>query len=294
MDMDDLNYEPMKGPRPARSKRFRRGIYVLPSIFTTANIFCGFYAIISCMKGDFNAAAVAIGLAILFDGLDGRIARMTNSTSAFGLEFDSLADVITFGIAPAVLAFMWGIRSVVPVEGSHAAKNINQIGWVISFAYLICGAARLARFNIQSGTPELTAHLPRKKHFVGMPIPAAAAFIAAVVHFISGVFKFNSLTEWQVSAAWIAILAVLAFLMVSTIRYPSFKELDLRSRKPFVLVIGIALLIGAIYYYSEYVLLILASIYAFSGPFSKILGMLHPRRTIADRSPQEQTHRASS
>ena len=127
-----------------------------------------------------------------------------------------------------------------------------------------------------------------------MPIPAAAAFIAAVVHFISGVFKFNSLTEWQVSAAWIAILAVLAFLMVSTIRYPSFKELDLRSRKPFVLVIGIALLIGAIYYYSEYVLLILASIYAFSGPFSKILGMLHPRRTIADRSPQEQTHRASS
>jgi CDP-diacylglycerol--serine O-phosphatidyltransferase len=293
MDINDINPETPKESRPLRSKRFRRGIYVLPSLFTTANIFCGYYAIISSMKGDFDAAAIAIGLAILFDGLDGRIARMTNSTSAFGLEFDSLADVITFGIAPAVLAFIWGIRSVVPIEGSHAAKNIHQIGWVISFAYLICGAARLARFNIQTGSPAQTAQLPRKKHFVGMPIPAAAAFIAAVVHFISGVFKFNSLTEWQLSAAWIAILAVLAFLMVSTIRYPSFKDLDLRSRKPFVLVIGIALLIGAIYYYSEYVLLILASIYAFSGPFSKIVGMVHPRRTIPEHNPQEQSHRIS-
>jgi CDP-diacylglycerol--serine O-phosphatidyltransferase len=293
MDIEYLINEQQEESRPSRSKRFRRGIYVLPSIFTTANVFCGYYAIISSMKGDYDAAAVAIGLAILFDGLDGRIARMTNSTSAFGLEYDSLADVITFGIAPAVLAFMWGIRSVVPVEGSHAAKDINQIGWVISFAYVICGAARLARFNIQSGTPAHTAQLPRKKHFVGMPIPAAAGFIAAVVHFISGVFKFNSLTEWQLSAAWIAILGVLAFLMVSTIRYPSFKDLDLRSRKPFVLVIGIALLIGAIYYYSEYVLLIVASAYAFSGPFSKIIGLLHQRRTIPDSSPQGQTRHVS-
>jgi CDP-diacylglycerol---serine O-phosphatidyltransferase len=293
MDTNDINNDTLKESRSVRSKRFRRGIYVLPSLFTTANIFCGYYAIISSMKGDFNAAAVAIGFAILFDGLDGRIARMTNSTSAFGLEFDSLADVITFGIAPAVLAFMWGIRSVVAVEGSHAAKNINQLGWVISFAYLICGAARLARFNIQSGTPAHTAQLPRKKHFVGMPIPAAAGFIAAVVHFVSGVFKFNSLTEWQLSAAWIAILAVLAFLMVSTIRYPSFKDLDLRNRKPFVSVIGIGLLIAATYYYSEYVLLLLASIYAFSGPLSKFIGMVHPRRTIAEPSSQEQRHRVS-
>lgn len=290
--MNDFNIPP-KGSRGVRSKRFRRGIYVLPSLFTTANIFCGYYAIISSMKGDFNAAAVAIGLAILFDGLDGRIARMTNSTSAFGLEFDSLADVITFGIAPAVLAYMWGIRSVLPMEGSHAAKNIYQIGWVISFAYLICGAARLARFNIQSLTPAHPVGLPKKKHFVGMPIPAAAGFIAAVVHFISGVFKFNSLTEWQVSAAWIAIVAVLAFLMVSTIRYPSFKDLDLRNRKPFVSVIGIGLLIAAIYYYSEYVLLLLASVYAFSGPFSKVIALLRPRRTIPEHSPQEQTHHVS-
>jgi CDP-diacylglycerol--serine O-phosphatidyltransferase len=290
--MNDFNTPPTAS-RGARSKRFRRGIYVLPSLFTTANIFCGYYAIISSMKGDFNAAAVAIGLAILFDGLDGRIARMTNSTSVFGLEFDSLADVITFGIAPAVLAYMWGIRSVLPTEGSHAAKNIYQIGWVISFAYLICGAARLARFNIQSLTPAHPVGLPKKKHFVGMPIPAAAGFIAAVVHFISGVFKFNSLTEWQVSAAWIAIVAVLAFLMVSTIRYPSFKDLDLRNRKPFVSVIGIGLLIAAIYYYSEYVLLILASVYAFSGPFSKVITLLRPRRAIPEHSPQEQTHHVS-
>ncbi len=272
-----------------RNKRFRRGIYLLPSLFTTANVFCGFYAIISSMKGDFDSAAKAIGFAILFDGLDGRIARMTHSTSEFGLQFDSLADVITFGIAPAVLAYMWGIRPIAPVEGSHIAKNVQQIGWVIAFSYLICGAARLARFNIQSHTPTHPTGLPQKKHFVGMPIPAAAGFIAAVVHFVSGVFKFNNLTEWQPAAAWVLILAVLAFLMVSTIRYPSFKELDLRNRKPFVSVIGIGLLIAAIYYYSEYVLLVLASIYAFSGVLSKLIGWVRPRRVSPEPSPQHQT-----
>lgn len=282
-----------KETKPARNKRFRRGIYILPSLFTTANIFCGYYAIISSMKGDFDAAAKAIGFAILFDGLDGRIARMTNSTSAFGLEFDSLADVITFGIAPAVLAYMWGIRSVVPVDGSHAAKNIQQIGWVISFAYLICGAARLARFNIQSTSPAHPTGRPQKKHFVGMPIPAAAGFIAAVVHFVWGVFRFKNLTEWQLSSAWLVILAILAFLMVSTLRYPSFKDLDLRSRKPFVSVIAIGLLIAAIYYYSEFVLLILASIYAFSGLFSKMIGWLRPHRAISEPAPPEPTHHLS-
>lgn len=276
--------------RPVRNKRFRRGIYLLPSLFTTANIFCGYYAIISSMKGDFDSAAKAIGFAILFDGLDGRIARMTNSTSAFGLEFDSLADVITFGIAPAVLAYMWGIRSVIPIEGSHAAKNIHQIGWVISFAYLICGAARLARFNIQSHPPAHPTGLPQKKHFVGMPIPAAAGFIAAVVHFVSGAFKFNSLTEWQLGATWLVVLGVLAFLMVSTIRYPSFKDLDLRNRKPFVSVIGIGVLIAAIYYYSEYVLLVLAAVYAFSGLVSKLSGLMRSRRSVPEKTSHEQTH----
>lgn len=275
--------------RPTRNRRLRRGIYLLPSLFTTANIFCGFYAIISSMKGSYDSAAIAIGFAILFDGLDGRIARMTNTTSAFGLEFDSLADVITFGIAPAVLAYLWGIRPVIPVEGSHIAKNIQQIGWVIAFAYLICGAARLARFNIQSHTPSHPTGLPQKKHFVGMPIPAAAGFIAAVVHFIWGVFKFNDLTEWQLGLAWILILAVLAFLMVSTIRYPSFKDLDLRNRKPFVSVIGIGVLIAAIYYYSEFVLLLLACIYAFSGLFTKLISLLRPRRGATDHAPQEHT-----
>jgi CDP-diacylglycerol--serine O-phosphatidyltransferase len=279
-----------KESRAARNKRFRRGIYLLPSLFTAANIFCGYYAVISSMKGDFDHAAEAIGFAILFDGLDGRIARMTNTTSAFGLEFDSLADVITFGIAPAVLAYTWGIRSLVPVEGFHLVKTIQQIGWVISFAFLICGAARLARFNIQSHTPAHPTGRPQKKHFVGMPIPAAAGLIAAVVHFVTGIFRFKSLTEWQPSAVWLIVLAILAFLMVSTLRYPSFKELDLRSRKPSVTVIGIGLLIAAIYWYSEYVLLILATMYAFSGPFAKLFSWFRPRRTAPEQAPPGHTH----
>jgi CDP-diacylglycerol--serine O-phosphatidyltransferase len=279
--MNQENHE----SRPSRSRRLRRGIYLLPSLFTTANVFCGYYAIINSMKGDFDLAARAIGFAILFDGLDGRIARMTHSTSAFGLEFDSLADVITFGIAPAVLAYTWGIRSVLPVAGTHIAKNIYQIGWVISFAYLICGAARLARFNIQSNTPAHPGGLPQKKHFVGMPIPAAAGFIAAVVH-----FRYYPITQWQLGSLWLAILALLAFLMVSTIRYPSFKDLDLRNRRPFISVMGIGLLIAGIYYYSEYVLLILGTIYAFSGIFSRIIGWMRPHRAAAENAPREQTH----
>jgi CDP-diacylglycerol--serine O-phosphatidyltransferase len=282
--MEEIPFSTIQNPRGARNKRFRRGIYLLPSLFTTANIFCGYYAIINSMKGDFDLAAIAIGFAILFDGLDGRIARLTHTTSAFGLEFDSLADVITFGIAPAVLAFMWGMRSVVPIEGSHAAKNIHQIGWLISFAYLICGAARLARFNIQSPGSPHSAAIPRKKSFVGMPIPAAAGFIAATVHFVSGFFRFKSLTEWQLGAAWCVILGLLSFLMVSTIRYPSFKEIDLRNRKPFVMVIGIGMLIAAIYYYSEVVLLVLACIYAFSGPVSRLISWLRPRRTAPEQT----------
>lgn len=284
--MDD----PVSIPRAKGNKRFRRGIYLLPSLFTTANLFCGYFAIINSMKGEFDLAAQAIGFAILFDGLDGRIARMTNSTSAFGLEFDSLADVITFGIAPAVLAYMWGIRPVTPVEGSHIAKTIQQIGWVISFAFLICGAARLARFNIQSHTPSHPEGIPQKKHFVGMPIPAAAGFVAAVVHFVWGEFKFKSITEWQLAIAWVIILAVLAFLMVSTLRYPSFKEWDLRRRRPFVGVIGIGLLIAAIYLFSTYVLLLIAAIYAFSGPLAKLISWLRPRRGESEPAPQEQTH----
>lgn len=277
-------------PRGKRNKRFRRGIYLLPSLFTTANIFCGYFAIINSMKGDFDLAAQAIGFAILFDGLDGRIARMTNSTSAFGLEFDSLADVITFGIAPAVMAYLWGIRPVTPVEGSHIAKTIQQTGWVISFAFLICGAARLARFNIQSHTPSHPEGIPQKKHFVGMPIPAAAGFVAAVVHFVWGEFKFKFITEWQLAIAWVIILAVLAFLMVSTFRYPSFKEWDLRRRRPFVSVIGIGLLIAAIYLFSTYVLLIIAAVYAFSGPLAKVISWWRSRRGGPEPAQQEQTH----
>ena len=182
---------PSEHPRQARKKgRLRRGVYLLPSLFTVGTLVCGFYAILQTLRGAgllameadsrlaFDYAARAIGWAILFDGLDGRIARMTNSSSEFGREFDSLADVITFGLAPALLAYSWGVRPVERVLGSRFVERLPQIGWVVAFAFLICGAARLARFNIDAIKP--TAD---RRSFVGLPIPGAAGGIAAAVPF---------------------------------------------------------------------------------------------------------------
>ena len=134
-------------------RRQRRGIYILPTLFTIGTIFCGFYAVINAMKGEFDLAALALGFAVVCDGMDGRIARLTNSTSEFGVQMDSLADVITFGLAPAVLAYVWGSKSIAPTF-PPVAKHVQQIGWIVSFAFVICGAMRLARFNIHSTRPQ--------------------------------------------------------------------------------------------------------------------------------------------
>ena len=273
--------QPDPKPRLVRKGPFRRGIYILPSLFTVGTLVCGYFAILSTLKGTqmlaagigtalslvhFDNAAQAIGWAVLFDGLDGRIARLTNSTSDFGREFDSLADIITFGVAPAFLAYAWGVRSLEEVYGTQLVQHIRQIGWIITFTYVICGAARLARFNIDSSKGS-----GDRRYFIGLPIPAAAGVVAALVHWAK-----YPVNEWTFGIVWLGILAVLGFLMVSRVRYPSFKTLDLRRRRPYVAIIIIGLIVWAIWAFSEPVLLTIALTYTLSGPVARLASRFRP------------------
>ncbi|MBI2956092.1 MAG: CDP-diacylglycerol--serine O-phosphatidyltransferase [Acidobacteria bacterium] len=242
-------------------RRARRGIYILPSFFTVGNLLCGYYSILSSARGtvgDLDTAAKAIGIAVVLDGLDGRVARMSKATSPFGKEFDSLADVISFGIAPAFLALAWGLRGLDPSAAGNPnlVQHIYQLGWVATFAFVICGAWRLARFNIQA-TETANMGPPAHRYFVGMPIPAAAGVIAAVVHAVQ-----EPITEWSWAAAWLVLVSGLAYLMVSPIRYYSFKEIGL-GRSELVIIIG--LLVWLILLYSRVVLLLVAVSYLLSG-----------------------------
>src|SRR6266849_5383681 len=204
-------------------RRPRRAAYALPTLFTAGNVYLGFYALLEIFYGametvtavngahHFQIASIAIIVAVFLDGLDGRIARMTNTVSEFGREMDSLADCITFGIAPAVLAFAWGVEFVDPPERFINAEELRNAGYFFAFLYLMCGAARLARFNIQKNPVPKNPGRPDRKYFVGMPIPSAAACVAAVVYALSGA----PVHGWVVSVAWLALLALLSFLMVS-------------------------------------------------------------------------------
>src|SRR5213596_557848 len=231
-----------KEDKPPR--RFNRGLYILPSLFTTANIAAGYYAILQVTHVSvaepwhFDFAAKAIGFAVLFDGLDGRIARMTGTTSDFGRELDSLADVITFGIAPALLAWGWGFQQLSADFSAEVVTKLTQLGAIASFLFLVAGASRLARFNITVNPQPSNPGRPGKKYFVGMPIPAAAGVIAAVVHFSDG----EPVSSWWMALTWLLVVVALAYLMVSTWRFYSFKEIDLRSRQPFRLIIFFGLL----------------------------------------------------
>jgi len=247
-----------------RRRRLRRSIFVLPSLFTVGNIFCGYYAILSTMRGNYDHAAYAIGLAIILDMLDGRIARLTNSSTDFGLQLDSLADVISFGIAPSVLALVWGLS---------AAEY--RLDWTAAFTFTICGAMRLARFNVQAG------HL---KHFVGLPIPAGGGAIAAVVHFFQDPIK-NPLGANIMTAG----VFFLALLMVSTLRYNSLKNLTL-GRKSHLTVLVMALVVALIFNYSRPTLLALAVAYVLSGPAAKVVALSRRRKPgenlpLADSAP---------
>jgi CDP-diacylglycerol--serine O-phosphatidyltransferase len=233
--------------RGRRKKRFRdkrrKSIYILPNLFTAASLFCGFYAIISAMGERYEAAAVAIFVSGLLDGLDGRVARLTRSTSQFGVEFDSLADLVAFGVAPAILAFQW------------ALAPFGRLGWLAAFMYVVCGALRLARFNVQKSVEDVS-------YFKGLPIPAAACLIASLVLFVS-------FWEGELEARSYAILVMiygLSFFMVSTIPYYSFKKLDFKRYKPFNVLVSIILMALVIAYKPMVMLFLIMLLYTLSGP----------------------------
>lgn len=237
-------------PRPTR---FRRGASILPSLFTIGNLFLGFWAIIKTLNGQYDAAAPLILGAIVLDMLDGRIARLTGTASEFGAELDSLADVISFGVAPALLTYRWGFEAV------------PRAGWLAAFLFLVCGTLRLARFNVQK-------HVVDGRYFVGLPIPAAAGQVAAVVYVLPEPLDGRPLAVLTAMA-----VIALGFLMVSTLRYASFKNVDLRRRRSYINVLGIALLFLLIALHPAWMLLALATGYALSAPTAHLLGMFRRR-----------------
>ena len=280
-----------------RSKPARRGAYLLPSFFTIANIFCGYFALMETFKAGqllivdlglagvhFDYAARAIGFAVLFDALDGRLARLMGTTSAFGVQLDSLADLVSFGIAPAFLAFGWGVHAVLPMPNGGWVDHLAAAGWLVGFLFVICGAARLARFNIQSGTSPAHPQRPEHRHFIGLPIPAAAGLVAAIVHVNSG----RPVEQWLWVPFWLLVLLGSSLLMISTWRYYSFKDLDLRRRRKFVVVIGVATMVGLIWFYSHAVLLVIATGYVLSGIVAKLSQALNRRHVEARAEAEEE------
>lgn len=284
---------------PTAPRRRRRAAYALPTLFTSGNIFLGFLAILQAFQGalqvgggdfghndHFEIAAKAIGFAVFFDGLDGWIARMTNTVSDFGRELDSLADVITFGLAPAVLAFVWGVQFIpLPIEGG-IGSHILRFGYFVSFFYLLCGAARLARFNIQSHPVLKNPGRPDRKYFAGMPIPAGAGFVAAIVFF----FDSQPLRNIYFSGVWLAAMAGVGLLMVSTWRYPSFKQLRVQKPRSPLVVLIFGGLIYLIWNWAQIVLLVMAVGYVLSGITIRLGGIIRRRvrrRSIA-QAPEHQ------
>ena len=225
-----------------RRPRFRRGVYILPSLFTLGNMFCGYICIVYAMRGDYETAAPFLGIAFVLDALDGRIARLTGSESAFGVEFDSLADVISFGLAPAVLAYAWGL------------SPLGRLGLAAGFLYVSAAAMRLARFNIQTGTGL------DKRYFVGMPSPPAAGVVASTVYAYPW-----GLYDYRAALPALALVLVPAALMVSTIRFRSFKTFDLQSRRPYSVLIVIAAGFVAIWAHPRAVLVVMAYTYLASA-----------------------------
>ncbi len=238
-------------------KKQKRGIYLLPNLFTTAGLFAGFYAVIAAIRGDFESAAIAIFIAMVMDGLDGRIARMTNTQSAFGAEYDSLADMVSFGLAPALVVYQW------------ALLGMGKVGWMVAFIYAACGALRLARFNTQIGVSD-------KSYFQGLPSPAAAACIAGWVWAGSN----NSLSESVITGVALPLTFACGILMVSTLRYHSFKELDLRGKVPFVVMLALVLVFALIASDPPLILFAGFLIYAISGP---ILTLVKLKQHKSDR-----------
>ena len=283
-------------------RRPRRAAYALPTLFTAGNIFLGYLSILVSFRGamlaaaggagaaeDFEIAAKAIGIAVLLDGLDGMIARLTHTTSDFGREMDSLADVISFGIAPTVLAFAWGVRFVdsgLPQQFQH---QLVQAGYLIAFLFLLCGAARLARFNVQKNPIPKNPGRPNRRYFVGLPIPGAAGTVAASVYAFYG----EPIGYWPIAVVWLGLLVLLGFLMVSTWRYYSFKGLSLRQPHTPLIVIVVGGLVFAIWNYGHVVLPIMAAIYVGSGIAIRVGGIVRRhvlRRRLGGAPPNAPEH----
>lgn len=226
----------------------RRGIYILPNLFTTGNLFCGFWAIISVFQEQYFYAAVAILLASVFDILDGKVARLSRTSSKFGVQYDSLADLISFGVAPALLAFSWALRPY------------GRFGWLAAFLFVVCGALRLARFNVQTSSGEV-------KYFKGLPIPVAASMIALTILLYLRLIE----TGWVKDIIILIMIWVLAFLMVSNIRYFSFKEFNLAKRKPFRIFLFVVLSMIVIVMEPIIVLFCFVLFYVFSGPVNILI-----------------------
>jgi CDP-diacylglycerol--serine O-phosphatidyltransferase len=249
-------------------------MYLLPSFFTAGSLGAGYFSVtqtIAALDGSGQAhmhldwAAIAILLAIPFDALDGRIARMTNTASDFGRELDSLADVITFGMAPSLLAFVWGFHFLPDSMNAQMRLHLMQAGAFICFLFLLGGASRLARFNISPDAQPRNPGRPDRKYFVGMPIPAAAGLLAASVHF----FNAYPVEEWWVAVPWLILVGLTAFLMVSTWRFWSAKEINFSRRHPFQLLVLLAVVAYIVLRYSNVVMFPLALAYMFSGIWAR-------------------------
>ncbi|RLB03855.1 MAG: CDP-diacylglycerol--serine O-phosphatidyltransferase [Deltaproteobacteria bacterium] len=242
----------------------KKGIYILPNLLTSVSLFCGFYAIVAAFNGKYLYASIAILISVLFDGIDGKVARLTRSTSRFGVEYDSLSDLVAFGVAPAILVFSWALRPY------------GRLGWLAAFLYVACGALRLARFNVQVNTVE-------SRYFRGLPIPAAASLIAAAVLFL------HRLGEGDQTKHLFLLLLIylLAFLMVSNIRYHSFKDLELLKRKPFGTLVAVILAIVVVMAEPEIVLFVFASVYLILGPLNSLLGWYKKREVALSKDNAE-------
>ena len=289
--------KPASAPVQTGPKGLKKGVYLVPSFFTAMNIFAGFYSLMATMSGfrllgidgahvkeateRFDYAAIAIGLAVVCDILDGRIARMTKTTTEIGIQLDSLADIVSFGMAPAVLVYAWGYGTAL-----QDWVNARQLAWFLSFMYVICGGFRLARFNVQSMRPRPLAEGTQKvdkKSYVGLPIPAAGCLIAAIVHFAPNPIRYAPHRPSLLAVLLMLLVAFLSLLMVSTMRFTSFKSVG-AGRRNSRLVIAMIALIGLIYLYSQWVLLLLVVAYLAHGLLSR--GFTSIFRRSSDKQPE--------
>ncbi|MBL7686172.1 MAG: CDP-diacylglycerol--serine O-phosphatidyltransferase [Deltaproteobacteria bacterium] len=265
--MDDLSKENSVEEPVVENRRtgLKKGIYILPNLFTTASMFCGFFSIVHAILGKYTEAAWGIMFAGVFDALDGRIARLTKTQTEFGVEYDSLADVSAFGLAPAILMFTWSLNS------------IGRLGWASAFLFFACGALRLARFNVQTSSSE-------KKYFQGLPIPCAAYVLASFVIFLED-------AAWDVKVSPYVIMGMtiaLALLMVSSVRYRSFKDIDLSKPMSFVVMVVMAVIVFIIASAPEKMMFTFSAIYVFSGFIEELLHLRNRKNFLEKRLAQKE------